>query len=982
MTTPLGATLSLPAPLVPADEAARLAEHYFDVTGEVRELGSTQEANFRVRSDTVDVVLKVANPAFSPAELDLQNQVMLRLARAALPFATPVPQPARDGSLVVAARAGGAPTHLRLLSFVPGRVLTDAAVLADPVLRAVGQLAARVGAVLADFNHSAADRVLQWDPRRAAEVVHALAPAVTDDEQRARVVGLVDGAWARLGPLVADLRQQVVHADLADYNIVTERGPDGRPALTGVIDFGDVMRSWLVADLATAVTSMLWRPGRSPLLDVVQAARGYHATTPLREQEVAALWPLVVCRAAVLAVSVEHQLAEDPTNETAARERDADWVLLDRVAQVPFDLAEQALRQALDLAPTTAARRAADWATQSSATVMVPGLERAPVLDLSITSPDLVDGRWLAARDEVARLAGEAPTVLRHGEARLTDVLLDTHDEPASVSLGTQVLLTPGTPVRAADPATVRAVTADSMLLDDASGMQVLIGGIVPASPLAAGSSVAAGDPLGEVGPGDQSLPPHLHVQAIAADLGAPRRTVPSLAAAWLSLCPDPARLLGRPSTAAPQASAAQVAARRDSVLAQVQQHYFRHPPRIERGWQHHLVDTAGRAYVDVVNNVTVLGHSHPAVADAAARQYRLLNTNSRFLYDGMVRLAERITDLLPDPLDTVLFVNSGSEAVDLALRLARTATGRRDVICLRGGYHGWTTATDEISTSLQDNPQARETRPPWVHLAAMPNLYRGEFRGPDAADRYADDVRARLADLARAGTAPAAFVAEPLSGNAGGVEIPPGYLAQVYDAVRGAGGLCIADEVQVGYGRLGTAFWGFEEHGVVPDIVTMAKAAGNGHPFGFVVTRREIADAFASQGSFFSSVGGSPVSCAVGLAVLDAIEAEGLQANAAAVGAHLTERLRALTAEHPMVGTVHGHGLYQGVELVRDPQSREPATDEAGALCERLLDLGVVCQPTGDHSNVLKVKPPLCITQASADLFVDALDAALGSGW
>jgi 4-aminobutyrate aminotransferase-like enzyme len=187
---------------------------------------------------------------------------------------------------------------------------------------------------------------------------------------------------------------------------------------------------------------------------------------------------------------------------------------------------------------------------------------------------------------------------------------------------------------------------------------------------------------------------------------------------------------------------------------------------------------------------------------------------------------------------------------------------------------------------------------------------------------------------------------------------------------------------VQVGYGRLGTRFWGFEEHGVVPDIVTMAKAAGNGHPFGFVVTRREVADAFASQGSFFSSVGGSPVSCAVGLAVLDTIEAEALQANAAAVGAHLTDRLAALAARHALIGTVHGHGLYQGVELVRDGASREPATHEAAALCERLLDLGVVCQPTGDYSNVLKVKPPLCITTDSADLFVDALDTALAAGW
>ena len=214
--------------------------------------------------------------------------------------------------------------------------------------------------------------------------------------------------------------------------------------------------------------------------------------------------------------------------------------------------------------------------------------------------------------------------------------------------------------------------------------------------------------------------------------------------------------------------------ARRDRVVARVQQHYYADPPRIERGWRQHLIDTSGRAYLDMVNNVAVLGHSHPAVTAAAGRQFGLLNTNSRFSYDGIVSYAERIVDLLPDPLDTVLFVNSGSEAVDLALRIVRNFTGRKDTICLAGGYHGWSTATDEISTSLNDNPNAAATRPPWVYPAPMPNLYRGEHRGPDAADRYADAVRDILAGLP---DGPAAFVAEPLSGNAGGVELPAGYL-------------------------------------------------------------------------------------------------------------------------------------------------------------------------------------------------------------
>jgi 4-aminobutyrate aminotransferase-like enzyme len=238
------------------------------------------------------------------------------------------------------------------------------------------------------------------------------------------------------------------------------------------------------------------------------------------------------------------------------------------------------------------------------------------------------------------------------------------------------------------------------------------------------------------------------------------------------------------------------------------------------------------------------------------------------------------------------------------------------------------------------------------------------------------------LAEVHASGGSVAAFVAEALYGNAGGVELPDGYLSAAYAKVRDAGGLCIADEVQVGYARTGDHFWAFEDHGVVPDIVCVAKAAGNGVALGAVVTRREIADRFARQGSFFSSVGGSPVSCAAGLAVLDVIRDEHLQHNARVVGGRLRDQLRALASRHDLIGAVHGKGLYLGVELVRDHASLEPATAECAAICERMLDLGVVVQPTSDYLNVLKVKPPLCLTASSADFFVESLDHCLTTGW
>jgi 4-aminobutyrate aminotransferase-like enzyme len=459
----------------------------------------------------------------------------------------------------------------------------------------------------------------------------------------------------------------------------------------------------------------------------------------------------------------------------------------------------------------------------------------------------------------------------------------------------------------------------------------------------------------------------------------APLFSASELAPGWLALTRDPRPLLGLPAVEQPDTG--DLLSRRDASFAPVQEFYYRKPPQIERGRRHFLMSTAGRTYLDMVNNVTVLGHAHPRIAATAARQLRKLNTNSRFNYAAVVEFSERLAATLPDPLDTVFLVNSGSEASDLAIRLATATTGRRDVVAVREAYHGWTFGTDAVSTSIADNPNALATRPDWVHTVESPNSFRGKYRSADAV-KYAGEAVQQVSRMVADGRPPAAFICESVYGNAGGMALPAGYLQQVYAAVRAVGGLAISDEVQVGYGRLGEWFWGFMQQDAVPDIVSIAKSAGNGYPLGAVITSRAVADGFRSQGYFFSSTGGSPLSCAIGMTVLDVLRDEGLQGNAARVGAHLKSRLQALQDKHPIIGTVHGVGLYLGVELIRDPETLEPAPEETSAICDRMLELGVIIQPTGDHMNILKIKPPLCIDVESADFYVDTLDRVLTEGW
>ena len=373
------------------------------------------------------------------------------------------------------------------------------------------------------------------------------------------------------------------------------------------------------------------------------------------------------------------------------------------------------------------------------------------------------------------------------------------------------------------------------------------------------------------------------------------------------------------------------------------------------------------------------MGHSHPRVVQAAQAQLGLLNTNTRYLHDNVNRYAERLTRLLPEPLRVCFFVNSGSEANELALRLARAHTGREGLIVLEHAYHGHTNTLIDISPYKFDGPGGRGKKP-WVHVAPLADDYRGAYRRSDAeaGAKYARHVAEILDGTRGEGRGVAAFIAETLPSVGGQIVFPPGYLAEVYRCVRAAGAACIADEVQVGFGRLGTHFWGFETQGVVPDIVVLGKPIGNGFPLAAVITTMEIANSFDNGMEFFSTFGGNPVACAAGLAVLDVLEEENLQQNALRVGTHFIEGLKHLQGRHALIGDVRGSGLFLGVDLVLDRETREPAPLQASYVVNRLRECGILTGTDGPHHNVIKLRPPLVFSEADANLFVETLDAVL----
>jgi len=391
-------------------------------------------------------------------------------------------------------------------------------------------------------------------------------------------------------------------------------------------------------------------------------------------------------------------------------------------------------------------------------------------------------------------------------------------------------------------------------------------------------------------------------------------------------------------------------------------------PLHIVRGEGQYLYDADGRRYLDAVNNIQHVGHCHPKVVEAAHKQFEKLNTNTRYLDETIVNYARDLTKKLPDGLDVCFFTNSGSEANDLALRMARHYTQSKETIVLDAAYHGNLSSLIEISPYKHDGPGG-EGAPNFVRTIPLPNKYRGKYRGESAADGYVSEVGKAINNIHQKGKKVSVFIAESLMGCGGQLVLPKGFLNRSFELVRNAGGLCIADEVQIGFARVGSYFWGFETCDVIPDIVTMGKSMGNGHPLSAVVTTKEIAEAFNNGMEYFNSFGGNPVSCAAGQAVLNVIEEEGLQKNASEVGTYLFNQLN--TIDHALVGEVRGRGLFIGVELIKDHDQLTPATEEADEIVNRMKEAGILISTDGPDHNVLKIKPPLVFTRENADELV-----------
>ena len=421
-----------------------------------------------------------------------------------------------------------------------------------------------------------------------------------------------------------------------------------------------------------------------------------------------------------------------------------------------------------------------------------------------------------------------------------------------------------------------------------------------------------------------------------------------------------------------------QLLQRRKQAMGPAYRLFYDEPVHLVRGEGVWLYDSNGRKYLDCYNNVASVGHCHPRVVEALARQASTLNTHTRYLHENVVSYAERLGNTLPGDLSVCMFVCTGTEANDLAFRIARTVSGNDGAIVTEHAYHGNSIVVTELST--EEYPASE--RPDYLEAIEAPDLYRGRYRSgePDAGSKYAALSRQAIESLAARGQRPAMFICDNIFSSNGILTPPPEYLQGVYREVRTAGGLIVADEVQSGLCRLGDHMWGFEDSGVVPDIVTMGKPIGDGHPLAAVVTTPAIAEEFARKFDYFNTFGGNPVSAAVGLAVLDVIENENILQNVHEVGTCLRNGLNALAEQFELIGDVRGKGLFYGVEIVRDRSTLEAGVDEAREIRESLRENGVLLSTTGALNNVIKIRPPMVFSESNAGLLLEKLEQALSA--
>ncbi|MDG1889284.1 MAG: aminotransferase class III-fold pyridoxal phosphate-dependent enzyme [Flavobacteriaceae bacterium] len=993
--------MSLERSKISIKEILKILELNFDVKGSIKELVGEVDYNFKVESKCgKNYLLKISGPNFESDYIDFQINLLeylnknceIEITKSELTI---------EGSRSCIVKDGlGRDRCVRLLSWVEGRLWSSVNPINKSLRKELGYKAAILSNSLINFKHSFSKREIEWDISNSLWVEDHLDKFDTDQKKILKTF-IID--FKKNLPLYNDLTKSIIHNDINDNNIIVSNDLLN-PSVKSIIDFGDSVYTQTINDLAVTCSYGIMNVN-DPLAACCEIISGYYNISSITDNELKLLYNLIAMR---LVISVTKSLInrfKEPDNKYLLISEKPAWELLKKWVEVDSEFAYYSYRKACDLNAHPEQNNFYKWALENrfSVTDLFSSIKKNKLykIDLSVGS------KWIGGRNEIEdlelfqhkieKLQKKYPDKIITGgyleprsiySSNSYEKIGNYGDESRTIHLGLDFWLPPGTKVNLMFDGEIVVAVNDKghkeyggllILKHNIQDLEfyTLYGHNTVESVLKnkVGSKVKKGDVIAEIGnyPENGNWAPHLHFQIILSMLNYkidyPGVCYFNQMEIWKDLCPDPNLLFKSIDLVNDKHESDEelIKYRHKNLGKSLKLHYDK-PIHVVRGEGVYLIDYYGRKYLDTVNNVAHVGHENESVVSEGQNQMSILNTNSRYLHKNINDFTKELLKTLPKELSIVHFVNSGSEANELAVRMMKSHTGENDIIVSEHGYHGNTNICVDISSYKFDG-KGGNGAPEHTHVIPMPSKFNGKYQGENSVDDYVGEIEKCIENIKTKKRKLGGFIIEPIISCGGQVELPKGFLKKSYEIIRKNGGICISDEVQVGCGRLGKSFWGFQLHDVVPDIITIGKPLGNGHPIGAVVCTKEIAESFANGMEFFNTFGGNPVSCSIATQVLKVVENQNLQENAKIVGEYFKKELKKLTNEFDLIGDVRGQGLFLGIELI--DQKMNSLQKKTKYIINRLKKFGILSNLDGPKNNVIKIKPPLTFHKDNCDKFI-----------
>ena len=987
------------------NEVEKIVKKEYGILGSASKLQGEIDINYKISTkNSQDYILKISRPDSTSDYLDFQIKILkfINSKNKNLPISKIILNKQKKDITEIVDSYGNK-RILRLLKWIPGRLWSSVHPQLDDLRYSLGEKSGNITKLLKDFDHKIAHREFEWDIAQSVWTKKHL--NLFNNDQK-KILKYFHKEFESKNNDYNQLRKSVIHNDINDNNIIVSEDLIS-PSVKSIVDFGDAINTQIINEVGTVCAYAIMNQN-DPLDAALPVVSGYHSIYPLKENEVEHLYNVIAMKLVISVTKSAINKTKEPGNKYLLISEKHAWELLNKWYNISSEFATYSFRKSCGFNSHPDYDKFKKWCSKQSISIskLFPSIKKNKLekIDLSVSTKFIEPselGDIEVFQYKIEKLQEKFPDKILAGGYLEPRAIYTTDkygksgnsgNENRTIHIGLDFWLPSKTPVHAMFDGEV-VIAINDAGEKEYGGLVVLKhktknfdfftlyghNSVKSATKHSVGDKIKKGDKISELGnyPENGNWPPHLHFQIMLSmmdyKIDFPGVMYYNQIEIWKEICPDPNLLFKSKSIKSSKGiSNAEIVNYRNRHLGKSLKLHYNNPIRIVRGAGQYLIDNTGRLYLDTVNNVAHVGHENPEIVMAGQKQMAVLNTNTRYLHEGINALAEKLLSTLPKELSVCYFVNSGSEANELAIRMIKEVTGQKDIIVSQWGYHGNTNKCVDISSYKFDRKGGKGA-PKNTHVIPIPDSYRGKYRGLSTGNDYSKEVKKCIDKIHAKKRGVGGFIIEPIISCGGQVELPNGFLKKTYNYIRKAGGVCVSDEVQVGCGRLGESFWGFQLHDVIPDIITIGKPFGNGHPIGAVVCREEIANKFANGMEFFNTFGGNPVSCSIATEVLSFIERYNLQKNALLTGGYLKKQLIKLSNKYPMIGQVRGKGLFLGIELVDN--ELQPLKDHANYLANRMKEFGILMSTDGPNDNVMKIKPPIIFNQEDCDKLIFYLD-------